>query len=148
MQRRACSIACGGGELAVEVDALGDPQARGEPFERRALGPVADDRVAQRRVARPEHRQRAQHVGVALARDEVRDRDERRRRRRVAAGARRAAGALGRGSVGAEVHDARLARAVGARELGDALAVGEHQPRRAEAARDRRARRAAPRAAV
>ncbi len=44
-------------------------------------------------------------------------------------------GALGGGEIGAEVHHARLAGAVGASELGDAVAVGEHEPGGAEAAR-------------
>ncbi len=45
--------------------------------------------------------------------------------------------ALGVGQVGAEVHHARLAGAMRARQLGDALAVGEHQAGGAQAARDR-----------
>ena len=35
----------------MEVDAVGDAQARREPFQRRPLRAVADDRVAQSRVA-------------------------------------------------------------------------------------------------
>ncbi len=76
MQRRARSTRLLRRQLAEEVDPLGHPEARREPFERDPLGPVADDRVAERRVARPEHRQRAQDIGVALARDEVRDSHE------------------------------------------------------------------------
>ena len=117
-------------ELAGELDALGDPQARGERLQGAALGAVADDQIAQRRMPATEHGERAQHVGVALARDQVADRHERGR-------AVRARRALRGRQVGAEVHDARLARAVAARQLGDALAVGEHEAGGAEPARDR-----------
>jgi hypothetical protein len=128
-------------ELAEEFDTLGDTEAHREAFQRRPLGAVADDRVAQRRMAWPQHRKRAQHVGVALARDQVRDRYQRRRRLRAPArgpaGARIAAHAtLRRWKVGAEVHDTRLAGAVDARELGDPMAVREHQRSGTEAARD------------
>ena len=50
----------------------------GEALEPRALGAVADDPVAQRRVALAQRPERAQHVGVALALDEVGDGHERR----------------------------------------------------------------------
>ncbi len=53
------------------------PSSRGQALERRALGAVADDQVAQVRVAVAQQPHRAQDVGVALARDEVRDGDER-----------------------------------------------------------------------
>ncbi len=126
----------------MEVDALGDPEADGEPFERDPLGAVPDHRVAQRRMALAEHRERAQDVGVALARDQMRHRDERldslppsRPRSTLATVA--VGGALCRGEIGAEMHHARLTGAVSARELGDAVAVGEHQRGRAQAARHR-----------
>ncbi len=45
--------------------------------------------------------------------------------------------ALGARELGSEVDHARLARAVGTGELGDSVAVGEHELRGAEAARDR-----------
>ena len=48
-----------------------DAELAREALERRPLGPVADD------VVRHSGRQRAQHVGVALARDEVAERDDR-----------------------------------------------------------------------
>ena len=79
MQSRARSSASCGRELPEEVDALRDPETHREAFEREALGAVADHHVAQRRMALREHRERTQDVGVALARDQVRDRDERRR---------------------------------------------------------------------
>ena len=85
-----------GVELAVELDPLGDAQARGERLRaRRARGRRRRSRSAASDGAATEHRQRAQHVGVALARDQVRDRHERRRgapRGRVARAARARAG--------------------------------------------------------
>ena len=107
MQRRARSSAAAGRELSAELDPLGDAEARGQAFERDPLGAVADDHVAQRRVARGEHRERAQHVGVALAGDEVPDGHDRGGTRACREGARR---------IGAEVHDLDRARAVGARQ--------------------------------
>ena len=65
-------------ELAGELDAVGDAQLAGQALQRRALGPVADDEVAQLRIALAQQPQRAQHVGVALARDEMPDGDQRR----------------------------------------------------------------------
>ena len=96
-------------QLAGELDAVGHAQLGGQPRQRLALGPVADDEVAQLRVAVAQQPQRAHDVGVALARDEVRDGDER--------GVRRAATRRVRGDVGAEVHDARVARAQAARRV-------------------------------
>ena len=74
---------------------------------------------------------------MALARDQVGDRDQ--RRMLTVAGVATVAlrRTRGGGQLGAEVHDARLAGAVRTRELGDAVAVGEHQARGAEATRDR-----------
>ena len=103
-------------------------------------------------MARLEHGERAQDVGVALARDEMPDGDERLRgdrRPSAAAGPRvGVCASLGRRvrvvawqarsdrKVGSEVDDARLARAVCTRELGDAVAVGEHEAGGMEAASD------------
>ncbi len=78
-------------------------------------------------MAGGEHGERTQHVGVALAGDEVADGHQR---------GLRVPRDPGGGEVGAEVHHARLPRAVGAGELGDAAAVGEHQAGGAEPARD------------
>ena len=66
--------------------------------ERVALRPVADDPVAQVGAAVAQDPHRAQHVGLALARDQLADGDERRRGGRPA---------LHRDQVGAEVDDAR-----------------------------------------
>ena len=96
-------------------------------------------------MALREHRERAQHVGVALARDEMRDRDERlspaaiRRAPPLLAPARGALAALPLcgGQLGAEVQHARLARTVCPGELRDAMAVGKHERGRAKAARHR-----------
>ena len=96
-----------------------------------ALGAVADDPVAQRGMPVAQQRHRAQHVGVALAGDEVGDGHE---QRRSSPPARRAGG-----QVGPEVHDARPPRAERAARRLDARAVGEHEPRA------RRTRAAPPR---
>ena len=68
---------------------LAPNRSRGRPHRARrpapqglALRAVADDRVAQRRVTRRQGRQGRDHVGVALARDQVGDRDEGRGRAR------------------------------------------------------------------
>ncbi len=119
-------------QLTAEVHALGDLQPRCEPFQRDPLGPVADDHVAQRGMALGEHRQRAQHVGVALARHQMAHRHE--RRRALLAPAARAAWL---GQVGSEVHHARVAGAVLVRQLGDAAAVRKHHGGGAEVALDR-----------
>ena len=90
------------GQLPGELDAVGHAQLAGQPRQRLALGAVADDEVAQLRVALAQQPQRAHDVGVALARDEVRDGDE------------GGVGLLVRrllGDVGAQVHHARGARA-------------------------------------
>ena len=89
-------------ERAAELDAAAQPELVGQPLERRALRAVADHDPAQVGVRVAQQPQRAQDVGVALARDEVRDGDEV-GRGRAERGARR--------EVGAEVHDARAARA-------------------------------------
>ena len=65
-------------ELAAELDPRTEIQAAGERLEGRALGAVADDHVPQLRPAIAQHPHRAQHVGVALAGDEVGDGDEHR----------------------------------------------------------------------
>ena len=114
----------------MELDALGDAKTSGEPFERYPLGAFADDLIAQRGMSLPQHRQRAQHVGVALACDQVPHRDQ--PRGTVAPGR-----ALGVGHRGPEVNDARLARTLGTGQLGNALAVGKHQAGGAQRARDR-----------
>ena len=75
-----------------------------------------------------EYRQGAHHVGLALACDQVRDRDE--RGRAVASRKRR------RGQIGAEVYDTRLTGPLRLGQLGDALAVGEHEVGGAQAAGD------------
>ena len=78
----------------------------------------------------------AQDIGVALACNQVRDRHE-------GWGGRASHPSLhslasrrmrGGGEIGAEVHHARLAGAVGARQLGDSPAVGEHQAGGAQSA--------------
>ncbi len=96
------------------------PSSRRERLERRALGAVADhveDGGGQRR-------QRAQDVGVALARDEVAEGHEARRvldRARV-------------DELGPEVHHAGARRAELAAAPLDPRRVGEHEPRMAEGA--------------
>ena len=89
MPARARSSACDGGELPAHVHPIADPQPRRQPFQRDPLGTVADDLIAQRGVSRPEHRQRAQHVGVALARDQMAHCHERRWGALAPGGARR-----------------------------------------------------------
>ncbi len=66
-------------ELTGELDAVLEAELTGERRQRPPLGPVADDQVAQVRAPLAQGPQRAQHVGVALAGDEVADGHERRR---------------------------------------------------------------------
>ena len=112
---------------------VGDPQARGEPFERHALGAVADDHVAQRGVAvRAAPPARAARRRGACARPggptvtEASGLPSRSRRVRPPdAGAGRSAPRC----------TTRISPApCGAGQLGDALAVGQHQPGGAQAA--------------
>ena len=123
-----------GGQLPAQLHALADPEADGEPFERDPLGAVADDRVAQGGVSWGEHGERAQHVGVALAGDEVPDGDQ----CVVPVSPTLTLGAAC-GEVRPEVHHPHLPGAVGAGELGDAAAVGEHEAGGAQSACDGRA---------
>ncbi len=116
-------------ELPGELDAPGEAELAGQALERRPLGAVADHPQAQRGVAVAQQRHRAQHVGVALAGDEVGDGHEQVLVARPG----------GRREVGPEVHDARPARAEGAAGRLDPRAVGEHEPRRAERPGHRRA---------
>ena len=60
-------------QLSAKLDALGDLQSCGKPFQGDPLRAVADDHIAQAGMALGEHRQRAHHVGVALACDEMAD---------------------------------------------------------------------------
>ena len=101
----------------MEADAARDAQLGGEPLERRSLGAVADDVVAQLGMAVAQQPERAQDVGVALARHEMGDGDE-----RLEVALRRL-----RRELGAEVHDRGTARAQLPRAGGDAGRVGEHE---------------------
>ena len=88
-------------QLAGELDVAGQPEVTGQRLQRAALGPVPDDEVAQRGHPLAQQPHRAQDVGVALARDEVPDADER----------RLAGGRAERGrQIGAQPDDARCAR--------------------------------------
>ena len=114
------------GQLAGELDLVGQPEILGEALERRALRAVADDDVAQRRQPVAQEPHRAQDVGVALAGDEVAD-------------ASRASGPWAAtmcpfGHVGAEAHDPRALGPHGAAHPLDARAVGQHEPRADESA--------------
>ena len=88
--RRIASSARACVELAVEADPLRDAQLARERLEPRALRAVADHLVP--RVGQPG--ERAQHVGVALALDEVGERHD----RATVAAARRRAGDRCRGA--------------------------------------------------
>ena len=117
-------------ELAGELNSLSKPQRVGELLKVGALRPVANDQVTQIGKAVTQHPDRAQHVGVAFARSQVGDRNERWVLRPRLAAMRQ---------VGAEVHDlAALGAELGA-VVGDPCAVGDHQPRLREGALHRRA---------
>ena len=66
-------------QLPAEVHSIEHPQARREPLQGDPLGPIADDAVTQRWVARAQHGEGAQHISVALAGDEMGDGHDRRR---------------------------------------------------------------------
>ena len=115
-------------ERAAEVTRSSSSSSAASCVEPLALRARRRRRVARGRVAVAQQPQRAQDVGVALARDEVADGDE--RVRAVADGRLR--------DVGAEVHDAHVARAEPPRALGHPVRVGERQARAGEAVADRR----------
>ena len=106
------------------------PSSAASRSSARALGPVADDHEARRRVEVAQHPQRAHDVGVALARDEVPDRDERGRLElaRPAGGDVRARGA----------RPARRAAPSARQRSATPPRVGDHDPGRGQRARDGR----------
>lgn len=94
----------------MEVDAVGDAETLRERRQRGALGPVADDLVAQRRMLGAQPRERLDDVGVPLARDEVADGDERRRAGVPVLGARAAGRSVPRWTTSTASAAAQAAR--------------------------------------
>ena len=108
----------------VHDDTVADPEAAGLALQRGPLRAVTDDLVAQAGMTLRELRQRGDHQRVALAGDQIADRDQRRAR-----GPGRASAARQPDPESApEVHDPRRSRSEHGAATGGARAVGEHDP--------------------
>jgi hypothetical protein len=122
---RATASASGCGSWPWKRTRSATPSDAARPSSAARSGPSPTDVVGD--VG--QRRQHAQHLGVALARDEVRD-----GRDRPPAGGAARCGL--RRHVGPQPHDLDVAGADRAAELGGPRRVGQHEPRSGERPRD------------